>query len=241
MTVIILAAGRGSRFEESVKGAKSTNKCIMPNIESCPLTRSLRICKLLSITKVIVVTGYKSEDVRRSVSDESTLSNVHFINNDLWDRASQDASISVSLNSIDTEDDLLILEGDSYYDLQNLKVLIHSSGDYCVLTRRYNEMSKSPVILNNGKFEYDPTHRKVPNKLSVESMQAWKISNKVIDKFKRSYQIRDCTTSESGIIGLNAACDNWTPVPADNPDNWINVNTVEDLRRASEVDWTHQY
>lgn len=241
MTAIILAAGRGSRFEESAKGAKSTNKCIMPNIESCPLTRSLRICKILGITKVIVVTGYKNDDICRSVNDESTLSNVHFIKNDLWDRASQDVSISVALNYIDTEDDLLILEGDSYYDLQNLRILTHSSGDYCVLTRRYNETSKSPVILSNGKFEYDPTHHKVPNKLSVESMQAWKISNKVIDKFKRSYQVRDCTTSESGIIGLNAACNNWTPVHADHPDNWINVNTIEDLRIASDVDWTHQY
>lgn len=105
---IILAAGRGSRMREFTNDRP---KCMSEVKGKSVIQRTIEALKYKNINNIIVVTGYKSEILRRHL--ESIDDSIRIIENKDWETTNSIASMKLALqylkNSIVIDSDICIL------------------------------------------------------------------------------------------------------------------------------------
>lgn len=108
---IILAAGRGSRMRELTNDKP---KCMSEINNRSIIQRTIETLKYKNINNIIVVTGYKSEILRRHL--ESINDSIKIIENKDWEKTNSIASMKLALqylkNSIVIDSDICILNRD---------------------------------------------------------------------------------------------------------------------------------
>ena len=100
------------------------------------------------------------------------------------------------------------------------------------------------------RYEYDATHRgSLPvcsDRESVigESMQLWSFSGqplkqliKQLREYKGEADRSEIPFVHSGVYSINRLKIQIEPVVSEHPDDWINLNTQQDLRKAGNVKW----
>ena len=117
---VILAAGRAEDFGKPVG---------MLEIQDFKLIdRTLSILKENGITKIVIVTGYKSEEYEEYFKNSK---NVKLVKSDIYKWTGTMHSLSLAKEYID--DDFLLIENDLIFEKRAIKELVESSERDCIL------------------------------------------------------------------------------------------------------------
>lgn len=117
---VILAAGRAEDFGKPVG---------MLEIEDFKLIdRTLNILKENGITKIVIVTGYKSEAYEEYFKDSK---NVKLVKSDIYKWTGTMHSLSLAKEYVD--DDFLLIENDLVFEKRAIKELVESPERDCIL------------------------------------------------------------------------------------------------------------
>lgn len=228
--VIILAAGRGSRAGNLTD---SCSKCSVDLGGTCSLLHTLLSFHQAGVHNAIVIVGYKSDNLIKTVSDGLSAykinMNVQYIDNPDYDYHGCEYSLSCATKvNLSQYTGIYITEGDLVMHPAYIKTIISNSHANAALVRDPSKIidTKSVVGITNRKdgkinqYIYDSDHKSVMSylpegyKVVGDSMQLWKISGKSLESFIRlidvyrmkadmSKSIRGKPMTENGLFSIN--------------------------------------
>ena len=178
MKALILAAGIGKRLKVNIPkillkiGSKSLLEKHMENLLN------------LGIKNIGIVIGYKSNQLRNFIKKIDKKKNIKIFKNSRYKLGSIVSLVSAS-KFFYTKGNLILMDGDVFYDKKILKILINSKKKNCLLIDKKFEKGEEPVkvcIKNNKIIDFG----KIVNQdfdYQGESVGFFKFSNKSSLKF----------------------------------------------------------
>ncbi len=153
MKALILAAGRGTRISRYLEGGP---KCTV-NIGGTSLIRyTVELLQSFDIHDIALVLGYQEQAVREALADCS----VTFFENPFFDVTNSIASAWFAREFLNTDEDILIMNGDVYLDRALMPLILNSQPGRTPLlfadeTRReeadYKFCYRDGILLKYGK------------------------------------------------------------------------------------------
>ena len=133
MQVVLLVAGVGSRMGELTKNTHKSLLALSPT-ESF-LTRLLHQANEYPISKLVVVTGYHSDDIEAALANFQL--NIEVVRNDRYKDDVNIYSMHLALQKLSSSEPVIIIEGDTYIDDQAFRRIFTRSkaGDSVYFTR----------------------------------------------------------------------------------------------------------
>ncbi len=120
MQALMLAAGKGSRLG---KYTKDNTKCML-EVNGKPLIdQAIENLKKVGINKLIMVVGYKKENVIKHLGNEYNGVKIEYIENPIYDTTNNIYSLYLARNKL-IEDDTILLESDLIFESKILEKLI---------------------------------------------------------------------------------------------------------------------
>jgi choline kinase len=116
MDAAIIAAGRGSRYEDL---PEDSNKCILKIDDKPILSYSIDALRKYGINNICVVTGHNAEEVKKALGD-----GVSYVYNPFYEFSSLLVSIAM-LRDLFYGREFLLLDGDLIYDPRILEKLLN--------------------------------------------------------------------------------------------------------------------
>lgn len=104
MQAIILAAGMGKRLKELTK---DNTKCMVKVNGQTLIERLLRILDKKGLSRIIVVVGYKGQELMNYINTLGLSTNVTFVDNPIYNKTNNIYSLSLADNYLSSEDTLL--------------------------------------------------------------------------------------------------------------------------------------
>lgn len=268
-TVVILAAGRGSRAGEVTD---NQSKCVVDLDRTNPILHTLRSFEKVGVTDAIVVTGYQESGVRCAVNKGlhhfGSKMNVKFVYNQDFDYHGCEYSLSCAASEMKKYNTVIITEGDLIMDPEYIKRIVEDNSPSAALFRdkRHIIDTKSVVGVSDSdtsyvdKYVYDSTHESVlrfiydKDTIVGDSMQVWKFSGDSLKKLVSTLECykRDADTSKvsedrpykhNGLYSINKVIKDQ-PIKAvvlPEADRWHNLNTKEDINTARKFNWLNRY
>lgn len=147
MTAIILAAGYGRRMRPL---SDTTHKALLPVGNSTILGRIFDGLKAINVTDIVVVTGYRADDVRRFCADTYPDLSVRFVHNGRYDHTNNIVSLSMGLAGIELASDVIVIECDLLFDASVLQHLLSPAAGNIALVDRYRPGMDGTVVAVDG-------------------------------------------------------------------------------------------
>ena len=150
MQAIMLAAGMGSRLG---KYTKDNTKCMLDVYGKTLLERAIDSLLNANINKLILVLGYKKENVKKYIKETKLDEKIEieFIDNDVYDKTNNIYSLYLAKDKL-IQDDTILLESDLIYDESIISELVNSKYNDAALVAKYEEwMDGTMVTLNEDK------------------------------------------------------------------------------------------
>lgn len=142
MQAIILAAGMGKRLGELTQG---NTKC-MVKVNGIPLIdRMLTQLSKLALSRVIIVIGYKGENLKNYVGNEYKGLKIEYINNPVYDTTNNIYSLSLAKEELQKEDTLLI-ESDLIFDDALFPMIINNPCPNLALVAKYETWMDGTMV-----------------------------------------------------------------------------------------------
>lgn len=142
MQAIILAAGMGKRLGELTKG---NTKC-MVKVNGTPLID--RVMNQLSkqpLNKVIIVIGYKGQELKEYLGAEYNGMPIEYIENPIYYKTNNIFSLSLAKHRMQ-EDDTLLLESDLIFEDSMLSMLIDDPNPNIALVAKYETWMDGTMV-----------------------------------------------------------------------------------------------
>lgn len=181
MQAIILAAGYGSRL----KPLTDKEPKALTEVNGVPLlVNALNLLAKNHITETIIVVGYMKEKIIRKIGYEVNGMKITYVENNRFDTSNNIFSFYLAKEYI--KEDVLLLEGDLYYNDELIKTIIEEEEDCNILVSKYNEKTMDGTIIccdeeNNVKLLLT---KKQQNQFSIYPNQ-FKTVN--VYKFKKEF------------------------------------------------------
>ena len=178
MKALILAAGIGKRLKVNIP------KILLKIGSKSLLERHVENLLNLGIKNIGIVIGYKSNQLRNFIKKIDRKKNIKIFKNSSYRLGSIVSLVSAS-KFFYTKGNLIIMDGDVFYDKKILKKLINSKKRNCLLIDKKFEKGEEPVkvcIKNNKIIDFG----KIVNQdfdYQGESVGFFKFSNKSSLKF----------------------------------------------------------
>ena len=236
MKCIILAAGLGLRFNGSTNGqfktaqSKTTrSKTTLPIGEGVPLLRhTVNTLRRLGLDEIVVVVGFDRESVTESLAG----TNVTIIENCRYRTSNSITSAYQCLEYFDGSDDILMMNGDTYYDRSLVLTTIDDPVSPILLvdeSRRH--LADVKVLIRDGMVtRYDKELNQPPD---AESADLVKISAQHARLFREALHTMVLEGSvdrywEEALFRMNSL-----PVYARDTGGlfWADVDRLEDYQR----------
>ena len=143
MQAIILAAGMGHRLGEYTK---DNTKCMI-SINGIKLIDGfLKKLSCMNLSRVIIVVGYKSENVIDYIGSRyDNKLKIEFINNPIYDKTNNIYSLSLAKEQM-MEDDTLLLESDLIVDDRMFDLLIDDEYPNLALVAKYEAWMDGTMV-----------------------------------------------------------------------------------------------
>lgn len=143
MQAIILAAGMGRRLGEYTK---DNTKCMLSINGEKLIDRTLTILSNLNITKVIIVIGYKGENLKKYIGNRyHGLLDIEYVNNPIYDKTNNIYSLSLAKEEM-IKDDTLLFESDIIYDESIVKKLLDNTWPNLALVAKWEYWMDGTVV-----------------------------------------------------------------------------------------------
>jgi choline kinase len=233
VTVIILAAGKGSRLEGAHDGLP---KGLIPVGEMCSIDRILRVATASpSVNDVIVVGGYAAEILEAALPEHVT-----FLTNPDYDTTNSLVSLAIALDTLsEPMPDLVVFNADVVYEENLLWRWMHHPYQSSLLVdelKPYNS-SEHQVHVEGGRVR--AASNDVPRTKSAgEDAQSFRVSREDLPEFVA--RVRELlAVGKKGIYAsspLDVLCKRGVLRPVyTNGQVWVEFDTPEDLTGARET------
>lgn len=120
MQAIILAAGMGKRLKELTR---NNTKCMVKVNGETLIERALRILERKGLSRIIVVVGYKGDNLIEYISTLGVKTPIQFIDNPIYDKTNNIYSLALAKEYLIAEDTLL-LESDLIFEEEVIDLLL---------------------------------------------------------------------------------------------------------------------
>ena len=104
MQAVILAAGMGKRLGELTKG---NTKCMIEVGGETLISRLLRQLDKHALSKIILVVGYKAQELKDYLATLQVQTPIEFVENTVYDKTNNIYSLYLAKDHLTTEDTLL--------------------------------------------------------------------------------------------------------------------------------------
>lgn len=146
MQVIILAAGMGKRLGELTR---NNTKCMIRVNGTTLIERVLNQFSRLDLKKVILVIGYKGEELRRFIGNSYNGLPIEYITNPIYDKTNNIYSLSLAKEQLQ-QDDTLLIESDLIFEDQVIDKILSDPYPNIALVAKYESwMDGTVVMLDN--------------------------------------------------------------------------------------------
>jgi histidinol-phosphate/aromatic aminotransferase/cobyric acid decarboxylase-like protein/GTP:adenosylcobinamide-phosphate guanylyltransferase len=172
MQAIILAAGMGRRLQPLTN---NVTKCMVKVNGVTLIERMLAGLDALGLSRVVLVTGYRAETLRRFVSSLPLATPVEYVHNEVYDTTNNIYSLYLARRYL-TEDATLLLESDLIFDEKILHRLVEHPYPSLVMVAKFESWMDGTVVqldendgirafLDKNEFVFDdiPTYYKTVN------------------------------------------------------------------------------
>lgn len=146
MQVIILAAGMGKRLGELTR---NNTKCMIRVNGTTLIERVLNQFSRLNLKKVILVIGYKGEELRHFIGDSYKGLPIEYITNPIYDKTNNIYSLSLAKEQLQ-QDDTLLIESDLIFEDRVIDKILSDPYPNIALVAKYESwMDGTVVMLDN--------------------------------------------------------------------------------------------
>ncbi len=142
MQAIILAAGMGKRLGEYTH---DNTKCMLEVNGIRLIDRALAALKEVKVTKVVLVVGYKGQNVKDYVGAEYQGIPIEYVDNPIYDKTNNIYSLYLAKDYMTTEDTLL-LESDIIFAPSVIKKLVDDERPNLALVDKYESWMDGTVV-----------------------------------------------------------------------------------------------
>lgn len=250
---IILCAGLGQRL-----GATDINKCVIPIGNTTPIQHTAKVLCDAGVDRLVIVTGFAASSVEEVIKRSEYTGKIDIIHNPYFYIHGCNYSLACAMKaeSVKKAKRLIIAEGDSLLHKTNIENLIQKEYNAASLVRdvSYIDYSRSVMAIGDGKYinryvynqEHTPAYPSLfmGERIIGDSMQLWLFSGNVLKKFmglviEYGFWVENdkIAHTDSGIYSINMLGCEISPIKAELPDAWINLNTKTDLERARGMEW----
>lgn len=164
MQAIILAAGMGKRLKDLTN---DNTKCMVKVNGVTIIERMLGQLDNLSLSKIIIVTGYKGEKLKEYIRTLNVKTEIEYIDNDIYDKTNNIYSLYLARENLLNEDTLL-LESDLIFEDGVLNRILGDKNPNLALVAKYKSWMDGTVVtlgednsiknfLNKNQFNYSDT------------------------------------------------------------------------------------
>lgn len=197
MQAIILAAGMGRRLG---KYTKDNTKCMLPVNGERLIDRTLKILCHQGIKKVVIVIGYKGENLKNYIGNRySSQLDIEYINNPIYDKTNNIYSLSLAEEKM-VEEDTILFESDLIYEEDIVKQLIDNPWPNLALVAKWEYWMDGTVVkIDNENNILDFVSKDMFNFQNVDDY--YKTIN--IYKFSKEF------AKEKYLPFLHAYCKAW--------------------------------
>ena len=166
MQAIILAAGMGRRLGELTD---DNTKCMLEVNGTRLIHRTLDNLVEVGIKRVILVVGYKAENVKRLIGDRYKDIDIVYVENKIYDKTNNIYSLFLAREYL-LEEDSLLLESDLIFESSVLRKIVENRYPNIALVDKYeswmdgtvvtlDEENKIEEFLTKDKFKYSDINR----------------------------------------------------------------------------------
>lgn len=143
MQAVILAAGMGKRLGEYTK---DNTKCMVEVNGIRLIDRMLTQLSQLNLTKVIIVVGYKGQELINCIGDRyADKVKIEFVNNPIYDKTNNIYSLSLVKERLE-EDDTLLLESDLIFEDRLLQNIVNNPYPNLALVAKWETWMDGTVV-----------------------------------------------------------------------------------------------
>ena len=172
MQAVILAAGMGKRLGELTKG---NTKCMIEVGGETLISRLLRQLDKHALSKIILVVGYKAQELKDYLATLQVQTPIEFVENTVYDKTNNIYSLYLAKDYLTTEDTLLFESDLIMEDAIISKLIEHPYPDLALVDKYESWMDGTVVTLDeenriqrfipNGQFKYEeiPSYYKTVN------------------------------------------------------------------------------
>lgn len=147
MQVIILAAGMGKRLGELTK---NNTKCMIRVNGVTLIERVLTQFSKLDLKKVIMVIGYKGEELQEFIGDSYKGLPIEYIMNPIYDKTNNIYSLSLAKEHL-LQDDTLLIESDLIFEDSVLDKILSDPYPNIALVAKYESWMDGTVVMLDKK------------------------------------------------------------------------------------------
>lgn len=150
MQAIILAAGMGKRLGEYTQ---DNTKCMLEVNGIKLIDRALDSLKEIEISRVIIVVGYKGQNVKDYVGNNYHGIPIIYVDNPIFDKTNNIYSLFLA-RSFMLEEDTILLESDLIFETAVVKKILDDSSPNIALVDKYESWMDGTVVTidDNGQI-----------------------------------------------------------------------------------------
>ena len=172
MQAVILAAGMGKRLGKLTKG---NTKCMIEVGGETLISRLLRQLDKHALSKIILVVGYKAQELKDYLATLQVQTPIEFVENTVYDKTNNIYSLYLAKDYLTTEDTLLFESDLIMEDAVISKLIEHPYPDLALVDKYESWMDGTVVTLDeenriqrfipNSQFKYEeiPSYYKTVN------------------------------------------------------------------------------
>lgn len=142
MQAVILAAGMGKRLGEYTQ---DNTKCMLVVNGVRLIDRTLEALYLVGVNKVVIVVGYKGQNVKTYLGNSFRGIPIEYVDNPVYDRTNNIYSLFLAKDYL-VKEDTLLLESDSIFDAGVVQKLIEDPSPNLALVDRYESWMDGTVV-----------------------------------------------------------------------------------------------
>lgn len=149
LQAVILAAGSGRRMQPL---SDAMHKALLPVGPTTILGRILDALSAIDVRRIMVVTGYRAGDIEEFIHARGESFDIRFVYNKDYATTNNIFSLSLALDSLEFDTDLLLIECDVLFGREVLERLARHPAPNVALVDRYRSgMDGTVVSVTEGK------------------------------------------------------------------------------------------
>lgn len=142
MQAIILAAGMGRRLGEYTR---NNTKCMVPVNGTMLIDRILSQLSGLTLSRVVIVTGYKGEELKSHVGECFNGLRIEYVDNPVYDRTNNIYSLMLAKEQLQ-EDDTILVESDLIVEDRMFGLLLENPSPNIALVAKYQTWMDGTMV-----------------------------------------------------------------------------------------------